>query len=428
MLSSAALVFARGTAQASSPSAQPEDAGEVAGTAEIWTYWSAGAARDALDATIAGFEAAYPNASIDVKTYRSGAEIQQQLSMALMGGNPPDIFSVVAGYVLKIFADAERVSPINDVWEMANAEEAFPENVRSIMSFDGNAYAVPLGMHMLNGVWYNVAIFEEYGLEEPTTWEELQEIADVLKANDIAPLMIAMGPAWPMYAWYPFLISVVGPEGYLDLGSGRLSFHSDEVRESFRLYKEYALDNALEGWSGYNWTEATQPFMEGEVAMYIGMGDWVAAFLANQGMEQESQFDFFLAPGTTDHIIGGVDSLAIPMGAPNAYVAKAFLAYCSSVEGQVTFNELKGSMAINLNAPSDFYGPIQSKVVQTIQQPEVGFLANQYSLLTPDFLGEIKAQVQKYALEPTPEVLEEVLDTLEALRLDIWLQDKWADW
>jgi len=55
------------------------------------------------------------------------------------------------------------------------------------MCFNGNAYAVPLGMQMLNGVWYNVKIFKKYKPQEPKTWQEFQNVCSTLRANGLDP-------------------------------------------------------------------------------------------------------------------------------------------------------------------------------------------------------------------------------------------------
>ncbi len=55
-----------------------------------------------------------------------------------------------------------------------------------ITKYEGRAYAVPMTANA-GVLYYNTDIFDEYGLKEPETIEELYEICETLKSNGVTP-------------------------------------------------------------------------------------------------------------------------------------------------------------------------------------------------------------------------------------------------
>jgi len=395
---------------------------------EIWHYWTAGREAQSINCLIDSFREKYPEISIkDRAIPGSTAQIRQQLGVAFMGGNPPEIFQVTPGYNLKSFTDAGRLTPITDVWNEIKGNEIFSEGITKIAVFDNEAWVVPLDIHTINTVWYNVKVFKKYNLEEPKTWEEFKHVCSVLKENGLEPITAA--GFWSVYALYPFLITTLGPEGYAALGQGKVSFTSEKrVKEAFELFKEMWIDNLMENWTGYSWAEAARPLMEGKVGMYFCMGDWIAPLLESEGMEPIKEFDFFPAPGTRNMIIGQVDALPLTKGSDAPDLAKTFLKFAASTEGQTAFNKYKGSVAANLETPSDFYGPIMSKIYHLQHKPGVQFMPNLSFLMPPDFYTQFYTQIEKYAVDPNNETLDEVLNELERLRIEVSTEGKWVNW
>ncbi|MCJ7618429.1 MAG: ABC transporter substrate-binding protein, partial [Desulfobacterales bacterium] len=292
----------------------PVFAASTENVVEIWHYWTAGREAQSISCLMDSFREKYPEVSVKDRTIPgSTAELRQQLGIAFMGGNPPEIFQVGPGYNLKSYVDAGRLSPITDVWNEISGNKIFPEGIAKLTVFNNEAWAVPLNIHTISTVWYNVKVFEKYNLEEPKTWEEFKHVCSVLKENGLEP--IAAAGFWSVYALYPFLITTLGPEGYVAIGEGEVNFTSEKrVREAFELFKEMWIDNLMEDWSGYSWAEAAKPFIEGKVAMYFCMGDWIAPLLESEGMEPIKEFDFFPAPGTRNMIIGQIDALPLTKG------------------------------------------------------------------------------------------------------------------
>jgi len=49
-------------------------------------------------------------------------------------------------------------------------------------------------------------------------------------------------------------------------------------------------------------------------------------------------------------------------------------------------------------------------------------------LMPPDFYTQFYTQIEKYAVDPNNETLDEVLNELERLRIEVSTEGKWVNW
>lgn len=118
-------------------------------------------------------------------------DIAQQLSQGFAGGNPPDVFYVDAG-VFGDYAEAGNLYPYLD--QMAGADDFYPNLVDSF-TLDDQAYCAPKDFSTL-ALEINTESWKKAGLTDadiPTTWEELQSVADTLTTPDQAGLVLGLG-------------------------------------------------------------------------------------------------------------------------------------------------------------------------------------------------------------------------------------------
>lgn len=407
---------------------EAEAAGKKDNVIELWHGWGAGGEVEAVNNLMNGFKEKY-GVTIKDRTIPDGhVGINRQMGIALIGGKPPEVFLTGPGYRCKVYQTADRLEPLDsEDWAEIEGDKIFPEGLIKLMRWDDNAWTIPLNIHCINAIWYNVAIFKKYNLEPPKSLDEFRQVCNVLKENGETPLTGASGP-WPLFALYPFLVKTLGPDGYIALAEGAISWKDERIREAFSLYKELWIDNLIENWSGYDLWAAGQLLINGEAAMYWGMGDWMAAWMAHQDFEPIKDFDFFIAPIPEEVFIGQIDSFSMVKGAGDPDLAEKFLKYCASVDGQARFARYKGSLAANLRVPKDVYSPINKRLHDYINKPGVTFLPNFELVIIPDFSTLVVSELGKYALDPTSEALDELLETLENYRLEAFTKGQWMKW
>ena len=118
-------------------------------------------------------------------------DIAQQLSQGFAGGDPADVFYVDAG-VFGDYARAGNLYPYLD--QMADADDFYPNLVDSF-TLDDEAYCAPKDFSTL-ALQINTESWEKAGLTDadiPTTWDELESVAQKLTTKDQAGLVLGLG-------------------------------------------------------------------------------------------------------------------------------------------------------------------------------------------------------------------------------------------
>ncbi len=162
------------------------------------------------------FMVAYPNVTIKNESMTSvGDEYRTAVKTDFSTGNEADVTFFYTGADAKGIIDSKAVVSIEEL------QAAFPEVGKDISpaildavkEFDGKAYALPM-TGFYEGLFVNKAMFDQYGLELPTNWDNLLKAIEVLNANGITPFA---GPvAQSHYLVEHFIYSQAGPDEYQD--------------------------------------------------------------------------------------------------------------------------------------------------------------------------------------------------------------------
>ncbi len=329
----------------------------VSGDFEIFTWWTAGGEADGLNALLEVFQERYPDVNIINATVAGGAGMNARavLKTRMLGGNPPDTFQVHGGQeLIASYVVTGYMEPITFLWEEEGWLDVFPQDLIDMVSYEGEIYSVPANVHRSNVLWYNKAIFEEYGLEPPETWDDFFEICDVVEADGITCLSLGDVGIWAtVHLFESVLVSELGAEGYQALWNGELDWTSDEVKGAFELLYQI-LQHVNEDHGALSWDQAVQLVVDGEAAMNL-MGDWAEGYFTSVGWTPNVEYGWVPSPGTAGTFIVVTDTFGLPLGAPNRDAAIAFLRVLGSVEGQDAFNPLKGSIPARVDTDRSLY-------------------------------------------------------------------------
>ena len=138
----------------------------------------------------ARFTEANPDVEVDVQVV-SWTDIYDVLNTRVAAGDPPDIMN------LNYFANFAADGLLRPAEEIVTPEvldgiiQAFRDNSK----YDGIEYAVP-DLASARLFFYNTDILEGAGVEPPTTWSEMLEVCEAIKAYDstVIPYGIPLGP------------------------------------------------------------------------------------------------------------------------------------------------------------------------------------------------------------------------------------------
>lgn len=269
-------------------------------------------------------------------------------------GNAPDLMYLRSFAVGRGLYDQGFLADVSD---LPGLTDSFSEGSLSAWSTeDGVTYGVPL-MAVSHGIYYNVDLFAELGIEIPETWEELLAAAQVLKDNDYDAFANASGDPWTiaeivfMNLAPNYIGGFEGRQAYLN---GERCFNDEHSVAAFQAVADLG-EYVPEDNQALVYYDSQQIFLLGEAGMWLG-GSWDIAFF--EGEEPDFEWSVFAVPApegqeeeyVTFHPDAGV---GINAGTEHPEEARIFLEWISTPEFAAAFgNSLPGFFPLNLQAPT----------------------------------------------------------------------------
>ncbi|MEX2612196.1 MAG: extracellular solute-binding protein [Gaiellaceae bacterium] len=333
-----------------------EGSEDVSGSISIMAIW-AGEEQASFQAVVDGFMELYPN--VDVNYTSGGDNLAPLLSTAVEGGNPPDIAAVGQPGLMAGFAEQGALQPIDDLRDAI--VEGFGESVADVGAIDGTQYAVMYKGANKSTIWYNVASFEEAGVEAPATWEELSEAAGTIKAAGITPYSVGVDVGWPITDLFENVyIRSAGVEMYDQLTRHEIPWTDQSVKDALTIMADIVGDpgNLAGGTDGALQTEmpdsVAKVFTDSPEAAMVIIGDF-APGVTETTLEPETGYNVFTFPtveGSEPAVVGGGDLFLQFKDSP---AADAFLEYLTTAEAAEIWAARGGFSSPNKNIDLGVY-------------------------------------------------------------------------
>ena len=320
-----------------------EGSEDVSGSISTMAIW-AGEEQESFQAVIDAFEEKYPNVSV---RYTSGGDnLAPLLSTAVEGGNPPDIAAIGQPGLMADFAQQNAIKPMDDLRDQI--VDAFGEDVADAGAIEGTQYGLMYKGANKATVWYNVATFEEAGVEAPETWDDLVQARDTIKAAGITPFSVGVDVGWPSSDLFENVyIRTAGPEKYDQLAKHEIPWTDQSVKDALTLMQDVVgqSDNMAGGTEGALQTEmpdsVAKVFRDDPQASMVILGDF-APGQTETTLEPESGYNVFTFPSIEDSgpsVVGGGDLFIKFKDSP---AADAFLEYLTTTEAAEVWAERGG--------------------------------------------------------------------------------------
>lgn len=257
----------------------------------------------------------------------------------LMASNAvPDVFFTWELSYLQPFVEGGKVADITSYLEEdAQWKDSFAEGTLDLLAYDGKNYGVPT-QKSLCVMFYNKQIFEENGVEVPTTYEEFLSVCQTLKDNGVTPMAMCGTDAWiPAQFVQQIAGGMAGDQLFKDVCDGKEKWNNETHVKAAEEVKKMA-DNGYfqDGYIGMGPEESTDLFTTGKTAMYF-MGAWDADKISKSEMgEQAGAFVMPAYDTQYNNIsVGSVDtSFSVSENCKNKDAAVAFLKYWTSQESE----------------------------------------------------------------------------------------------
>ncbi|NTW41404.1 MAG: carbohydrate ABC transporter substrate-binding protein [Cellulomonadaceae bacterium] len=187
-----AAVASLGLAACSSGDAAPS---ESEGPITLTWFQGSGVETNAVTAQALAdaFHAENPDITIEVDASGpSGPELDNVVKTRLATGEMPDMFWYNSGSLLQALSPDQTMLNIADEPFMDNLDATWIQTVRT----DKGVYGVPVQSAGGGGIFYNIPIYEELGLEVPKTWDEFMSNAQKIKDAGYVAVEQTYGDPW----------------------------------------------------------------------------------------------------------------------------------------------------------------------------------------------------------------------------------------
>ncbi|ELY99788.1 carbohydrate ABC transporter substrate-binding protein [Natrialba chahannaoensis JCM 10990] len=340
---------------------------------EVGHWWTAGGEEDAFEALVEGFEAEYPDIEIDSSPSPGGAgsALEADIRNRVVDQNPPSTFQVWPGQALTDYTEEDLLYDIDgNVWD-DEMREAYHDGPVDVSRPDGEFVAVPINIHRLNNLFYNVDVVEDSGVD-PESIDSPSELLEAMEAvNDAGYVGMAQqtASAWStLQLWAQVLLGEYGVDVYESFIDGNVEENEDEIRDSLTLvvdYSEYFNEDAS---SMNDWDDASNYINSGEAA-FFHQGDWAAGeYEADDDLEYGANWDHVAFPGTEEMYALNMDSFVFPKHNPSPNATLRFLQYAATPEAQERFNQHKGSIPPRTDVSDEAFTPFLQDQMADFQE------------------------------------------------------------
>jgi raffinose/stachyose/melibiose transport system substrate-binding protein len=360
------------------------------------------------------FEAANPGITIKLETFEA-ANYNTVLSTALAGGTGPDVLMVRAHGAFETVAGGGYLMPIDDATVPGLGALPAPALAAETLRADGKVYAVPFASQTML-VIYNKTLFDQFGIKEPSTWDEMMAAAKTLKDNGIFGFANGTATAWQNETIVSALgSSIMGKGFYDDLMAGKADFNDPRYVAALQAVKD-ASAYFPDGFIGLDYPSAQQLFASGMAGMFAGGSFELANFKTQNPDIQLGVFAPPVAKEGDEHLVGLYfdGGYAGNAKTKNPEAVQKFLSFLASKDfGQFFANSLNNISPI---PGVTFDNPLLTEVSELNQHSIPYIMLVNFRYQEPSGSVLLQAAVQKMlAGQATPaEAAKEVTDGIAA--------------
>lgn len=252
----------------------------------------------------AQFERENPDIDIVVD---NPADPETALRTRLVKNDVPDVMSLNANGTYGEFASAKIFRDFSDEPVLDEVNPAFIDVMSALgRGGDDEINGVPFAANA-SGLLYNVDLFEEHGVDIPTTFDELIEAAETFQSAGITPFFGMLGDSWTPQSPMVSLSAQLQPADFFEERfRGETSFADGWASTASELKELYDYTQPDPLSKGYE--DGTAAFARGDSAMLL-----LGSFAVQQIRANKPDFEvgIMALPATDDPerttLVSGVD-------------------------------------------------------------------------------------------------------------------------
>ena len=307
---------------------------------------------------------------------------KEKLVVAMSSGECPDMYSNWSGGPMYEYIDSGFGQPIDDLFNASEIKDKLMDAAVAQATYNDHVYAVPYQNVSLAGIFYNKEMFEKYGLSEPKTLADLENICKTLKDNGITPFALANGSKWTGSMYFMSLAARYGGlEPFQKAVAGEGKFTDDCFIKAGEKIQEWVNAGYFpEGVNSLSEDDGqAKQLMYQESAGMLLCGSWYTGTFSSDSEEFYQKIDWFPFPAIEGSDadasiqIGTVGDQFITFNCEGDKLAAAFECAEAHLSDEVIDFEIeKGKIPPVKGIEEKITDPVAKKIVETANSaPEI---------------------------------------------------------
>ncbi len=259
------------TETATEATTETEDTQEPV-TLTIYAQYADDDTKIPYDYAVEKLKEAYPNVTLELIV--QAQDDGMTLNTMAASDNLPDIFQANTD-IINSFRETNQIMDVTEVAKSTGFEEKVFDSCKELLyADDGKIYVFPYAGQEYVMWYYNKALFEQYNLEVPTTYEELLNCVKVFNENDILPMSLFGQEGWAAAAMYDTIATRYTQGGIKALDEGSASVKDETYVNATKTMSELVNAGMFSAdVTNTNYDQASALFLEGKAAMFLN-GQW----------------------------------------------------------------------------------------------------------------------------------------------------------
>lgn len=258
--------------------------------------WDAfGEASAGIDQLVATFMEQNPDIEVKREDQSTG-NMRDIIRTALDADAGPDILYYDTGPGFAgVLARAGLLLPLDDAYDQNGWRERILPIAQERTTFDGKTYGIGNAIEAV-GVFYNKRLFEEYGVSEPATHDDLLALCETLKAADLAPIAFGNQGKWAAGHNFSVLAGNVAGKAKLAAAiSGEVPWNAPDFVRAIQIAMVDLLPNYNSDVNAITYDDANLLFYSGQAVMHM-TGTWMIGGYTNPENMADPVGFFFYPP------------------------------------------------------------------------------------------------------------------------------------
>jgi alpha-glucoside transport system substrate-binding protein len=304
----------------------------------------------------------------------AGDDIAAYLGPKIEGGKPPDVAILPQPGVLASFAGQGDLIPIED-FAGTLVDENYAPSAREVGTVDGKLYAVWFRAAQKSTVWYNTHVFDDAGVQPPTTWDELVSTAQTISDSGVPPYSVGVDVGWPMSDLFENIyLRTAGPDMYDQLAKHEIPWTDQSVKDALSKMADVIgnSDEIAGGTQGALQTDfngsVDQMFADPPAGAMLFEGNFVAGVITGETKAKVGTdadfFDFPSIDGSPPAVMGGGDLAVLLDDTP---AGEELIKFLATPEAAEVWAGLGGYISPNKNVDISAYtDPVDQRAAQAL--------------------------------------------------------------